>query len=192
MITRRFFTKLAFAAALQSRIKGVMVGAQSYSFRGMPFDEMLAAMSTVRTDHSATLLLSGQVLVTGGFGVSGSPSRTAELYDATTDQWTLVAMMRVPRANHTTTLLPSGEVLAVGGWGNWVTAEIYDPAGGTWSPAAELNEGRALHSATRLNNGTILVASGVDPDNTYLTSSELLDITRTRSRELNGHEFSRQ
>jgi sugar phosphate isomerase/epimerase len=47
MITRRFFTKLAFAAALQSRIKGVMVGAQSYSFRGMPFDEMLAGMNTV-------------------------------------------------------------------------------------------------------------------------------------------------
>jgi sugar phosphate isomerase/epimerase len=47
MITRRFFTKLALAAAFNSKIKGVMVGAQSYSFRDMPFDDMLAAMKTV-------------------------------------------------------------------------------------------------------------------------------------------------
>jgi len=46
-MTRRFFTKLAFAAAVNSKVNGVMVGAQSYSFRDRPFEDMLAAMNTV-------------------------------------------------------------------------------------------------------------------------------------------------
>ena len=136
------------------------------------------AMSTGRTGHAAIVLSNGQVLVTGGFGVSGVPSHTTELYDPTKDQWAPAARMRVPRADHTVTLLPSGKVLAVGGWGNWVVSEVYDPAGGSWSPAAELNEGRASHSATLLKDGVLLVAGGIDSDNTYLTSAELLDLTR--------------
>ena len=46
-MTRRLFTKLAFAAAVNSRINGVMVGTQSYSFRDMSFDDMLSAMQTI-------------------------------------------------------------------------------------------------------------------------------------------------
>jgi hypothetical protein len=88
--------------------------------------------------------------------------------------------MRVPRASHTSTLLPNGNVLVVGGWGNWVVTEVYDPAAGTWTPAPELNTGRAAHSATVLDDGTVLVASGLDVDNTYLTSAELLDLAKQR------------
>ena len=134
-----------------------------------------ASMSAARNDHAATLLNDGEVLVTGGWGSSGNPSFTAELYDPVQGQWTAAARMRVPRASHTTTLLPDGQVLAVGGWGNWVVAEIYAPDKDTWSPVAELNEGRAAHSATLLNDGAVLVASGVDVNNTYLTSAELLN-----------------
>ena len=48
MMTRRFFNQLAFAAAtVNSKIGGVMVGSQSYSFRDMPFDGMLAGMNAV-------------------------------------------------------------------------------------------------------------------------------------------------
>jgi sugar phosphate isomerase/epimerase len=46
-MTRRFFAKLAVAAALNSKIKGVMIGAQSYSFRDRPFDDMVAGMKAV-------------------------------------------------------------------------------------------------------------------------------------------------
>ena len=135
-----------------------------------------SSMSTARRGHAAILLPNGQVFVTGGMTDSGAPSHTAELYEPATDQWASAAKMRAPRSGHTVTLLPSGAVLAVGGSGNWVVSEIYDPAGGTWSAAPELNEGRAAHSATLLKDGAVLVAGGVDSDNTYLTSSELLNI----------------
>jgi sugar phosphate isomerase/epimerase len=50
MLTRRNFTKLALAAPvalnakpIDSKVGGVMLGAQSYSFREKPFDQMLQA-----------------------------------------------------------------------------------------------------------------------------------------------------
>jgi N-acetylneuraminic acid mutarotase len=139
-----------------------------------------APMSAARDDHAATLLNNGQVLVTGGWSSSGSPSFTAELYNPVNDTWVAATRMRAPRAEHTATLLPDGHVLVVGGGGNWVVAEAYDPDEGTWSPAPELDEGRASHSATLLNNGAVLVAGGVDITSTYLTSAELLDPTDRR------------
>src|SRR5712671_6845835 len=58
MQTRRDFTKFAAAAALaapfarsapkiNSRIHGVMIGAQTYSFRDMPLDKCLEAMKDI-------------------------------------------------------------------------------------------------------------------------------------------------
>ena len=126
-------------------------------------------------NHSATLLPNGQVLVAGGFqGSSSVPARLAEVYDPASDTWTRVASMRVPRAGHTATLLANGSIAVIGGFANWVTTEIYDPNAGTWSPSLELNEGRAYHSTTLLNDGRILAAGGVDIDNNFLTSAELL------------------
>jgi hypothetical protein len=133
-----------------------------------------APMSVTRSAHAATLLNTGQVLITGGWSPAGTPSFTGELYDAKKDQWTATARMRAPRANHTTTLLADASVLAVGGNGNWVVAERYDPATATWTAVPELNEGRTYHSATLLGDGSVLVAGGADVTDTYLSSAEVL------------------
>jgi sugar phosphate isomerase/epimerase len=53
--TRRDFAKLAmfaplsagFATSIDSKFNGVMIGAQSYSFRDRPFDEAIAAMKDI-------------------------------------------------------------------------------------------------------------------------------------------------
>jgi N-acetylneuraminic acid mutarotase len=132
-------------------------------------------MVNVRYYHTATLLQNGEVLVTGGLG-SISPIASAEIYDPSTEKWTLTASMNAARFQHTATLLPSGKVLVAGG-DNAGTAEIFDPNGnngaGTWTPAGPLNSPRFLHTATLLADGRVLAAGG---DNfAALQSAEIFD-----------------
>ena len=70
------------------------------------------SMKERRANHTATLLTTGKVLVTGGF-----PSlATAELYDPSTGTWRYTAHpMQASRHYHTATLLTDGRVLLVGG-----------------------------------------------------------------------------
>ena len=74
------------------------------------------SMNIPRSDHTATLLASGKVLVAGGYEVSGCcPSASAELFDPVTGSWSATGRMVEPRIRHTATLLPNGKVLVVGG-----------------------------------------------------------------------------
>ncbi|CAF4490280.1 unnamed protein product, partial [Didymodactylos carnosus] len=68
------------------------------------------SMATARAYHTATLLNSGKVLVTGGDGSSGYLA-SSEIYDPSTDQWNTTASMAPTRAYPTATLLNSGKVL---------------------------------------------------------------------------------
>jgi hypothetical protein len=79
-------------------------------------------MHTDRQYHTATLLLDGTVLVTGGTR-TGENSATAEVYDPAHDTWSAIGDMHDARAKHSATLLGNGNVL-VAGW----TAEQYGPA----------------------------------------------------------------
>ncbi|CAF5045847.1 unnamed protein product, partial [Rotaria sp. Silwood1] len=65
-----------------------------------------ASMATPREYHTATLLNSGKVLVTGGEGYTGYMAK-CEIYDPSTGQWHTAASMTTPRAFHTATLLNS-------------------------------------------------------------------------------------
>ena len=89
---------------------------------------MIAAIE----QHAATLLPSGQVLVTGGIGPSDNGTAISQLYDPVAGSWTQTGAMSVARFGHTATLLPSGKVLVTGGGGQngsvaLASAEIYDP-----------------------------------------------------------------
>ncbi|HVF72220.1 MAG TPA: kelch repeat-containing protein [Chthoniobacterales bacterium] len=122
-----------------------------------------------RTNHTATLLQDGTVLVTGGskdFSPGGGNDLTScEIYDPATRTWTSTGNMANPRHEHTATLLPNGKVLVVGGavdyLDDWATAELYDPATGTWTPTGSLNVSRRAHTATLLPGGKVLVAGGL-------------------------------
>ena len=65
---------------------------------------------TARTEHTATLLPNGQVLVAGGFG-----GRSAEQYDPATGSWTATNSLKPARSHQTETLLLNGQVLVSGG-----------------------------------------------------------------------------
>jgi hypothetical protein len=134
------------------------------------------SLATGRSDHTATLLPDGKVLVAAGYDNGALAS--AELYDSATGTWTATGSLATARWDHTSTLLPDGQVLVAGGLINGfldgtATAELYDPDSGTWTAIGSLATARWDHTATLLPNGKVLVAGGYNGG--YLASAELYD-----------------
>jgi N-acetylneuraminic acid mutarotase len=117
-----------------------------------------------RSDHTATLLQSGKVLVAGG--ANDGIENSAALYDPATGTWSQTGSLTTQRAGHQATLLQDGRVLVTGGSNDGDfsfglrNTEIYDPTAGTWSQASDLNVPRYGHSATLLSDGKVLVVGG--------------------------------
>jgi hypothetical protein len=117
-------------------------------------------MTMARANHTATLLLSGKVLVAGG-GTS-----SAEVYTPWTNTWASVAPMHYPRSQATATRLLNGKVLVVGdrlGGPGGDTPEIYTPWTNTWALASALPGGQGRcggHTADLLGTGRVLVTGG--------------------------------
>jgi hypothetical protein len=118
-----------------------------------------------RSGHAATLLLSGEVLVTGGGNGIADP--TAELYDPATGTFSsTTGNMTEARSGHTATLLklsnPAatnyGKVLIVGSVDT--SAELYDPSTGTFAATGSLHHPRTSPTATLLNTGKVLIVGG--------------------------------
>lgn len=130
-----------------------------------------AHLLTARSSHSSTLLADGRVLVVGGFGASGRPLASTELFDPLSGQWTPGPTMDEPRANHVALRLPSGQVLIAGGGldndvgapagrGILSSAVLFDPADGSLVNVAPLSQGRSHAAATLLEDGRALVSGG--------------------------------
>jgi len=139
-------------------------------------------MGLPRSQHSATRLADGRVLVAGGYGNSGDGESSAELYDPRTGRWTTTAAMGVGRIAHTALLLPDGQVFVAGGFNNSVNhnttsvtgAERYDPATGRWHGTAAPPVPLGIVKATLLANGQALLITsppvGTPPDQRALTT----------------------
>jgi hypothetical protein len=131
---------------------------------------MTGALTRARLEHTATLLASGRVLVSGGCtyppdDTFGCVLASAEFYDPTSRTWSLTGTMTAFRIRHQATLLPSGKVLAMGGQGTsygiaLASAEVYDPANGEWQATGTMTMGREGHTATLLPTGKVLVTGG--------------------------------
>jgi len=123
--------------------------------------EAAGNMTTARTGHTATLLLNGKVLITGG---SKERPASAELFDPVTSTFTRTGNMTTGRYGNTSTLLPDGRVLIVGGFyvGHYLdSAEIYDPLTGTFTQTGYMLAPQHYgHRAVLLNNGKVLIAGG--------------------------------
>ena len=124
-------------------------------------------MTAPRSQHTATLLLDGRVLIAGGlqgWGPGYYPAfygdvpkvASAELYDPVSGTFTSTGSMSEARSGHTATLLIDGTVLVTG---TDNTAELFSPATGTFSVVGEPYGGFRA-TATLRNDGTVLVAGG--------------------------------
>ncbi len=128
------------------------------------------AMITARAHHTATGLVSGDVLVTGGYNAAGAALATTEIWSATTGLWTAGPAMALTRAEHTATLLGSGKVLVAGGVGTGLANSVeYNPGSNTFINSQTLVTGRRGHSAVLLpagagtagaEAGNVLIAGG--------------------------------
>ena len=144
--------------------------AQLYSPQLGKFD-FGAAMQSPRSNHTATLLLSGELLLAGGAVGSDTGTATAETFDPNTTQFSSTAgVMTDNRQSHTATLLQNGTVLLAGGIDNagisgsgnaLGTAELYDPMSRTFQATGSLAVQRLYHTSTRLLDGEVLIAGGV-------------------------------
>ncbi len=142
--------------------------AELYDPSGQTFAATTGAMSTERAYHTATLLNDGTVLITGGLNLAGdaagNPVATAEIYDPSTNSFTLTTgPMTIGRFLHTATLLPSGKVFLAGGLNagaDLSSTEIYDPTTKTFTSAGVMTVARLGHTATLLGNGKVLLAGG--------------------------------
>jgi hypothetical protein len=158
------------------------------------------SMTIPRSQHTATLLRNGKVLVTGGYCpglttpqcTSAVPAgawdpdgavATAELYDPSSHKWTATGRMMTARANHTATLLDNGMVLVAGAEhapdSILPSSELFDPDTGNWTATGDMITGRTQQMATLLPDGMVLVAGGFGPvsPNAHgdLSSAELYD-----------------
>lgn len=135
---------------------------------------LTGTMTSPRVAHTATLLVSGEVLVAGGYASPCSvcgPIGSAEFYNEATGGFTAVATnMTSPRANHTATRLEGGSVLVVGGSQSTAT-DIFDATTGLFVVGPTLNTNRAFHTATLLQDGTVLVTGGLPPPSSFPTAS---------------------
>ena len=128
-----------------------------------------------RRQHTATLLGSGRVLVTGGYFDHICFTASAELFDPVTGTFSSTGFMLSERSGHTATLVASGEVLMVGGSNGcapdaaddppWdpLFAELYEPESETFQRAGDMSTTRIHHAAVRLTNGKVLVLGGIPP-----------------------------
>jgi len=140
------------------------------------------SMSSIRDQHSATLLQDGRVLVVGGGGEGYASVSSADLYDPATGRFTKTGSMKTGRWLHTATLLQDGRVLVAGGRSPqdsvYRSAEVYDPATGRFGSAGSMGEGRQQHTATLLADGRVLIAGGYWSDGQHwrvLSSTEMYD-----------------
>jgi hypothetical protein len=154
-----------------------------------PAVTLTGSLSRNRSNHTATLLHNGQVLIAGGMGFPCSPgeppvvrychsttNNTAELYDPGTGTWRFTGSLS-RRAWHSATLLPGGQVLVAGGLDDgWDirnnrsylnTAELYDPVTEVWRPTRNLNTIWGLNRSVLLPNGKVLAVGW--------TAAELFD-----------------
>ncbi len=146
------------------------------------------SLATARSQHTATRLADGRVLVAGGRSQDATVALSStELFDPRTNTWKLGPPMSTARAGHTATILVDGRVLVVGGsapaasedgtnrFEALASAELFDPKRNGWTTVGALANPRNGHSATRLADGSVLIIGGARPVHQHLVTVERFD-----------------
>jgi hypothetical protein len=124
-------------------------------------------MPTASASHTASVLLDGSILVSGGWGIDCPGTQKAmAIFDPASNTFSPSVNLSIARAEHTSTTLNDGSVLITGGssvdFCNMVgttldTAVVFHPSSSSFSEGPLMREPRARHSAILLADGTVLV-----------------------------------
>jgi hypothetical protein len=120
-------------------------------------------MIDARSDHAATTLLTGMVMVIGG---NQGPRllQSTEIYDVKNDRWFRSAPLPQPRTELSAFTLSDGRVLVAGGVDPTGAASdktfFYDPPADAWTDGPVMRVPRVQHAALQLTNGDILFMGG--------------------------------
>jgi len=132
------------------------------------------SMDFDRVSHAAVVLGNGSLLVAGGYSnFAGGSTRTSELYDPSTNSWSLQNEI-YDTFNLALTLLADGTVMASGGRSGgsstWADVWIFNPVASLWFKTGDMDVSRAKHTATLLADGSVLVAGGRTGSNSTETA----------------------
>jgi hypothetical protein len=147
------------------------------------------SMAFARFGHTATLLNNGQVLMAGTILPFVNQScgtlscATTELYDPTSNSFTVAGPLNNARYNHTAVRLLSGEVLATGeccmiGQTALTASETVNQNAEVWTTQASLTQARARQTAVLLSDGRMFIAGGTTASvqtEYYLDDAPLFD-----------------
>ena len=139
------------------------------------------------TGPGATVkLLDGRVLSGTPWNWSDQPVLPAEIWDPTTEAWSVTGTQNVPSNGSCALTLPDGRVLVAGGivWDSFnggtdhplARSEVWDPATGEWTQVGDMSTPRTGH-ALALVGGRVLVCGGFGeyPDAPGLDTCEFFD-----------------
>jgi hypothetical protein len=170
------------ASTMAGATDAILTTAELYDPRTGAFQAVGGMMTAERVYAAAAQLSDGRVLVTGGF-TGGSLSSGAELYDPSSQTFSVVGRMGIGRAEHTATTLGDGRVLVTGGarlsssgsldGDATPTAELFDSSTGAFEAVGPMTTERTQHAAVRVGD-RVLVVGGQNIDGSPRTA-ELFD-----------------
>ena len=138
------------------------------------------SMAVARTNHTATLLPDGRVLIAGGWtgaytsisGYVGSAVAAAEIYDPATGAFSSAGSLATARYSPAGATLADGKIMIIGGSDSsdissmtaephpLSSVEFFDPTTGTFTSAPPMTAARIRPTATLLADGRVLVVGG--------------------------------
>ena len=118
-----------------------------------------ASLVNARFAHTATELMDGRILFSGGASPSFAPVAFAEIFDPVTGQFSETGPMVLPRFSQSATRLLDGRVLVAGGSTSALTnsAEIYSPSTGAWTATSPMLGPGWQNETALLPDGRVIV-----------------------------------
>lgn len=163
--------KRKFSLTIGLLVASIILQGQGFNLLTQPTN-----MHVARYGHSAIHMPNGKVMVIGGHTTGFLLTNTAEIYDPTTDTWTLHNITN-PHDMLAMAKLNNGNWMFMGGCnsgygvGQSVVTTIFNPTTESFATGPNMTRARTNSSAATLSNGNILVVG-----NWYATGdAELYD-----------------